>query len=146
MFKTTSPEERAAKLAAKETESARSAAQKEYEEFLASPVGQARTSFERGDRVFQCSHAVASQEAIIVAMVGSNVATTSSDPTEVLNHVCSEGWELINGSFVFVEQGQQSRDKFMTSGQNVAIKGEIVGYYLFRRCESNRIWGSFAGA
>jgi hypothetical protein len=35
-------------------------------------------------------------------------------------------------SFVFVEQGQQSRDKFMSSGQNVAIKGSVVGYYLFR--------------
>lgn len=45
----------------------------------------------------------------------------------------------MNGSFVFVEKGQQSRDKFMSSGQNVAIKGETVGYYLFKRCEANRI-------
>jgi hypothetical protein len=52
--------------------------------------------------------------------------------------VCDEGWELVNGSFVFVEQGQQSRDKFMSSGQNVAIKGSTVGYYLFRRCEANQ--------
>jgi hypothetical protein len=40
--------------------------------------------------------------------------------------------------FVFVEQGQESRDKFMSSGQNDAIKGEVVGYYLVRRCEANR--------
>ena len=111
MFKTTSPEERAAKLAAKEAKGAPLAAQTGYEEFLASPVGQARTAFERGDGVFQCSYAVASQEAITVAMTGTGVATTTSDPTEVLNHVCNEGWELINGCFVFVEQGQQSRDK-----------------------------------
>jgi hypothetical protein len=39
---------------------------------------------------------------------------------------------------VFVEEGQQSRDKFMSSGQNVAIKGTTVGYYLFRRCEEHR--------
>ena len=38
----------------------------------------------------------------------------------------------------FVEQGQESRDKFMSSGQNVAIKGATVGYYLFRRCEANK--------
>jgi predicted extracellular nuclease len=37
-----------------------------------------------------------------------------------------------NGSFVFVEQGQQNRDKFMPSGQNVAIKGQTVGFYLWR--------------
>jgi hypothetical protein len=45
---------------------------------------------------------------------------------------------LVNGSFVFVEEGQQSRDKFMSSGQNVAIKGTTVGYYLFKRSEANR--------
>lgn len=74
-----------------------------------------------------------SQEAVIVAMVGSNTTQTTVDPVAVLNSVCREGWDLITGSFVFVEEGQQSRDKFMSSGQNVAIKGTTVGYYLFRR-------------
>jgi hypothetical protein len=45
----------------------------------------------------------------------------------------------VNGSFVFAEQGQQSRDKFMSSGQNVAVKGVVVGYYLFKRSETNRV-------
>jgi hypothetical protein len=63
------------------------------------------------------------QQAIIVAMVGSRTSAQTTDPTVVLNSVCREGWELINGSFTFVEQGQQSRDKFLSSGQNVAIKG-----------------------
>jgi hypothetical protein len=71
-------------------------------------------------------------------MVGSTTNQRTSDPVWVLNSVCREGWELVNGSFVFVEQGQQSRDKFMSSGQNVAIKGEVVGYYLFKRCDANR--------
>jgi hypothetical protein len=44
----------------------------------------------------------------------------------------------LNGSFVFVEEGSQSRDKFMSSGQNVAVKGTTVGYYLFRRSEANK--------
>lgn len=30
--------------------------------------------------------------------------------------------------------------KFMSSGQNVAIKGETVGYYLFKRLSEVRIW------
>ncbi|SMF57647.1 hypothetical protein [Streptomyces sp. Amel2xC10] len=79
-----------------------------------------------------------SQQAIIVKMVGSTTTKQTTDPVVVLNAVCREGWELVNGSFVFAEQGQQSRDKFMSSGQNVAIKGETVGYYLFKRCEANR--------
>jgi hypothetical protein len=28
----------------------------------------------------------------------------------------------------------------VTTGQGVAIKGETVGYYLFRRCEATRVW------
>jgi hypothetical protein len=71
-------------------------------------------------------------------MVGSTTRKATGDPSEILNAVCNEGWELVNGSFVFVEQGQQSRDKLMSSGQNVAIKGTVVGYYLFRRCPENR--------
>lgn len=122
-----------------ESEAKRHAAQLERDRqaFMTTPVGQARQSFERGDVVFQCAIDVMNQQAIIVAMVGSATAQKTTDPAVVLNAVCHEGWELINGSFVFVEQGQQSRDKFMSSGQNVAIKGQTVGYYLFKRCESN---------
>ena len=80
-----------------------------------------------------------SQDAVIVKMVGSTTTKQTSDPVDVLNSVCREGWELITGSFVFVEEGQQSRDKFMSSGQNVAIKGSVIGYYLFKRCEANLV-------
>jgi hypothetical protein len=120
-----------ARRRAEEIEKARQA-------FFATPAGQARAAFERGDQVFQCDFDVMSQRAIIVAMVGSMTAKTTSDPVDILNSVCREGWELVNGSFVFCEQGQQSRDKFLSSGQNVAIKGTTVGYYLFKRCPENR--------
>jgi hypothetical protein len=71
-------------------------------------------------------------------MIGSRTAKSTGDPSEILNAVCRQVWDLVNGSFVFVEQGQQSRDKFLSSGQNVAIKGTTVGYHLFRRCAENR--------
>jgi hypothetical protein len=112
--------------------------EKQRQNFLNSPLGQARLAFERGDQVFQYSVDVMTQQAIIVAMVGSSTSQKTVDAVGILNGVCGEGWELVNGSFVFVEQGQQSRDKFMASGQNVAIKGATVGYYLFKRCEANR--------
>jgi hypothetical protein len=105
--------------------------------FFATPVGQARTAFEEGDDLFQASLDAMSQEAIIVAMVGSATKKKASDPTAILNAICRGGWELMNGSFVFVEEGQQSRDNFMSSGQNVATKGRTAGYYLFKRCEAN---------
>jgi hypothetical protein len=111
---------------------------KELEAFYKTPQGQARLAFERGDHVFQYMVDVMNQQAVIVAMVGSTTTHKTVDATWVLNSVCWEGWELVNGSFVFVEQGQQSRDKFMSSGQNVAVKGKTVGYYLFKRCPENR--------
>jgi hypothetical protein len=104
--------------------------------FFATPVGKARLAFESEDHVFQFSMDVMNQQAVVVAMVGANTTKKTSDPTEILNSVCNEGWEL--GSFVFVEEGQQSRDKFASSGQNVATKGSTVGYYPFRRSEQMR--------
>jgi hypothetical protein len=112
--------------------------EKERRAFFRTPAGQARLAFNNGDHVFQCSIDVMSQQAIIVSMIGSTTSQKTTDPVAILNSVCREGWELVNGSFVFVEQGQQSRDKFLSSGQNVATKGETVGYYLFRRCEDLR--------
>jgi hypothetical protein len=112
--------------------------EKERQAFLNSPAGRARAAFEAGDHVFQCSFDVMSQQAVIVQMMGSTTTKRTADPTEVLNSVCREGWELVNGDFVFLQRGQQSRDKFMSSGQNVAISGTVLGYYLFKRCEANR--------
>lgn len=123
-------EKAAAKVAAAADVQARAA--------LSSPPGRARTAYERGDHVFQCSFDVLTQQAIVVSMVGASTKKQLSDPTDILNAVCSEGWELLTGSFVFVEEGQQSRDKFMSSGQNVATKGKTMGYYLFKRCPENR--------
>lgn len=106
--------------------------------FFATPAGRARLAFESGDELFQFSIDVMSQKAIAVAMVGANTSKKAMDPSAVLNSVSNEGWELVNGSFVFVEEGQESRDKFASSGQNVATKGSTHGYYLFRRCEELR--------
>lgn len=106
--------------------------------FFATPAGQARLAFDEGAQVFQYSIDVMKQKAIVIAMVGSSTSKQTTDPVAILNSVCNEGWELLSGSFVFVEEGQQSRDKLGSSGQNIATKGTTVGYYLFRRSEANR--------
>lgn len=108
------------------------------EAFLATPAGRARLAFERGDQLLQYSAPAMTQKAIIVPMVGSNTTSRTADSTAILNSVCNEGWELVNGSFVFVETGQQSRDKFLSSGQNVAVSGTVMGYYIFHRSESSK--------
>ncbi|MEV4143878.1 hypothetical protein AB0J40_09440 [Amycolatopsis sp. NPDC049691] len=113
-------------------------AAKDREVFERSPVGRARAGFDRGDQVFQCSIGATKQQGVIAAIIDSATGQRESDPVAVLNSVCREGWELVNGSFVFVEQGQQARAMTMESGQYVAVEGEVVGYYLFKRCEANR--------
>lgn len=149
-------EDKAAKLAAKEAEreqKARAKAvaddqarlrkeaeqrQRERQAFLSSPAGSARTAFERGDHLFQFFIDVKDTKPVVIPMGGATTTTTSADPVAILNSVCHEGWELVNGSFVFHELGSESRDKFMASGQQVAVRGTIIGYYLFRRSEGNR--------
>lgn len=149
MLKRGSPEEREQRRAEKERQHAVVAARAEVDkrakqkerlraEFFSTPAGQARVAYERDDDVFQYSFNVAHQDAIIVAMIGSNTTTKTADPTEILNSVCREGWRLLNGSFVSQELGSQSRDKFMSSGQNVAVQGNVVGYYLFERAAQNK--------
>lgn len=138
LFKQQTPEEKDAarvereqQSLEKQAEKERKQAEKEHEAFLRTPVGRARTAWERGDQLFQYSHDVESQAPVIVAMVGSTTTRKTSDPTEILNAVADEGWRLVNASFVFREQGAQSRDKFLSSGQNVAVKGTTIGYYVF---------------
>ena len=145
LLKKKSPEEVQADVAAKQQQRRDAEERKQREQlerdrraFEESPAGRARASFANGDQVFQCSIDVMTQRAIIVSMVGGTTSRRSTDPVAILNSVCREGWEIVNGSFVFVEQGQESRDKFMSSGQNVAVKGQTVGYYVFRRSETNR--------
>jgi hypothetical protein len=105
LFTKSEEEQQAAAIAkaAKQTE-------REAAAFQASPVGQARTAFEQGDRLFQVDFEVMEQSAEIVAMMGSSNTKKANTPTVVLNAIVSEGWELITGSFVFVVQGEQSRD------------------------------------
>jgi hypothetical protein len=110
--------------------------------FFATPAGRARVAFEAGDPLFQFSIDVMNQKAIVVAMVGANTSKKATDPAAVLNSVCNEGWELVTGSFVFVEEGQESRDKFASSGQNVATKGRRWATTCFdapSKCEARHL-------
>ncbi len=101
--------------------------------FMSSPTGRARAAHQRGDHLLQLSFDVINTTTYTIPMSRTSATLSVSDPSEILNSVCAEGWELINGSFVFLQTGQESRDKFMASGQHVATSGTVLGYYLFRR-------------
>jgi hypothetical protein len=119
-------------------------AEKERQAFNQSPAGQARIAFERGDHVFQYSIDVMNQQSIVHSMAsfaptGVKTKTRSNDPTGVLNSVCDEGWELVNGSFVFLEEGETSRKQALSSKVQSSVKGTVIGYYLFKRNQANKV-------
>jgi hypothetical protein len=95
-------------------------------------------AFERGDQVLQLALPLTQQAGYITPMVGGGTSSTRSDIGTALNKVIRSGWELVSASVVFVQTGEVSRDKFFSSGQQTAISGEVVGYYLFSRNESNQ--------
>jgi hypothetical protein len=136
-------EDAARQRAAAEAEKAARAEEKRKADaekaFLESPAGQARAAYAREDPIFQFSLDVKDTKPVVIVMVGATTATTATDPSAILNSIAREGWGLVNGSFVFHELGSESRDKFLASGQNVAVRGTIIGYYLFARCEANRV-------
>lgn len=124
----TSPVRAAAKKARQRSDAA-TRARFEFEYtwngFWASPPGIARRAFANGDHVFQYEMDLLDQGAIMKALVGSSARLVRVDASAVMNAVCREGWELVNGSFVFV----RAEDGFRET---------LMGCYLFRRCEENR--------
>ena len=135
-------EKQAQKARAEAEKQAQKAADKErkqHEAFLKTPVGLARGAFEQGDHLFQVDFDVKSTKASVVAMTGAFSTSKSNDVSDVLNEICREGWEIQSASMVFHETGSESRDKFLASGQQIAVKGDVIGYYVFKRCEANRV-------
>lgn len=120
---------------AAEREQQRAAKQQAREEaaFRASPVGQARESYQRGDALFQVSFDVENIQSHVVAMVNAYTTRAANDVSEVLNAITAEGWNFCSLSTTFINEGEESRDRFLASGQHVAVRGRVLGTYVFTR-------------
>jgi hypothetical protein len=116
--------------------------------FWESPYGQARRAKLAGHRYFQTEMWIDSTYQDSTTPGISTTTRRNSSLTEILTHVETEGWELIHAGFVFREAGQVSRDKFLSSGQQVATTGTTFGIYLFRATDtparSDEVWLSWA--
>lgn len=131
-------EEKAAQKAANDAAWEAERARKAFEE---SPAGRARAAFERGDGFYEVELDMRAT-GNLNSHGGSGVdsargsSRTRSRRMDALSQVEGEGWVFVQASYVFVQTGEDSRDKFMASGQRTAIRGKIVGVYLFRRVEA----------
>lgn len=104
--------------------------------FWALPFGQARTAKLAGDKYFQVEMPI---DSTAQTAYGKAVADPKRIATkkhrgqgQMLGYIEKEGWELVHAGFVFKESGQISRDKFLSSGQQVTTTGATWGIYLFR--------------
>jgi hypothetical protein len=135
IFAKPSQEEQAAKAAQKE-EKAREKAEAEW---FASPPGQAQLAKEAGDAFFQVEIQHKTITGHANAMWASNTSQrqrASKPASDILGMIEAEGRRLEQASWVYVQTGQNSRDKFLASGQQVVVQGEVVGIYLFRNTDS----------
>lgn len=118
------------------------------------PAGQASIAFANGNKIFRYMDCIEATEGVVVPMMGAfaqnsagvipkdgkNVGGTISPAQSKtdLEKIEAQGWSLFHGGYVFQELGSESRDKFLASGQNVAVSGRVLGIYIFRRNENNR--------
>ncbi len=133
------PEEQAEKARQKQEE----AQQRAQAEWLASPVGKATTAYERNQGFFQIELDL-NQVTRSAGFTGGSTFTydgfgvkqhRGAGHADVLSQIEAVGWRLEHANWVHIMTGQVSRDKFLSSGQEVGIMGVTVGVYLFRRVD-----------
>lgn len=110
------------------------------EAFLRSPVGRATAARSEGAGFFhvelEMSEVGRSNLDLLVGYSGApGVERKRAGHGDVLAQVEDVGWRLEHVGYVYVETGQVSRDKLLSSGQQVATLGKTVGHFLFRRAE-----------
>ena len=110
------------------------------EAFLRSPVGRATAARAEGAGFFhvelEMSEVGRSNLDLLVGYSGApGVERRRAGHGDVLAQVEDVGWRLEHVGYVYVETGQVSRDKLLSSGQQVATLGKTVGHFLFRRAE-----------
>jgi len=136
------PEEIARREARKREEAARNEVARHEaekrrlaEEFAKTPAGQARAARSAGSRTFQLSLPLSETTGHIEVMTRAYATTTSTQHSTTIDSVEAEGWRLEHAGYVYRVTGSVSRDKFLSSGQQEAVNGEIVGIYIFRVAE-----------
>ena len=123
--------------------------QKELEAYLKTPVGRAETALQTGQRFFQFTAQVSAVSGkstdlgLALGVIGTPMLPTSTtttrrfDSTDVLGQIEEIGWRLEHVGYVFVETGEVSRGKMLSSGEVSQTNGYVEGIYLFRRSEQS---------
>jgi hypothetical protein len=103
-----------------------------HEEWLKTPLGLATTAKEAGNGFFELELEIGSSNRNVSFGTADFGKYKKGDFTGLLSQIEDIGWNLQHVGYYFMTTGETSRDKFLASGQNVAVKGKTMGVYLFR--------------
>jgi hypothetical protein len=117
-----------------EEEKAKHKIEKERQVWLQSPLGKATQAKESGNGFFEIELEIAISTRSVVFGTGDFAygKNKKTDYSELLSQIESIGWRLEHVGYYFMITGEESRDKFLASGQHTAVKGKTMGVYLFR--------------
>lgn len=127
IFKKT-PEE----IAEQDKKRKENAEQKKHQEWLRTPLGLATSAKDAGNGFFELELEIGSSNRSVSFGTADYGKHKKSDFTGLLSQIEDIGWKLEHVGYYFMTTGETSRDKFLASGQNVAVKGKTMGVYLFR--------------
>lgn len=134
-----SEEEKAAEQAERaRVEAARASAQAEAAKQAAEkrrqsgPVGQAEVAKQAGLRFYEVQLDVGTTQGSATFGEATGSETRSSTHLGTLGEIEALGWQLEHVGYVYQVTGEETTDKFVTTGQRVAVSGKTVGIYLFR--------------
>jgi hypothetical protein len=102
----------------------------------ASPVGVATAAKQNCDAFFQIEIAHETLRARNAFFARPELTPTSNrhpGSTDMLGQIEAIGWRLEHVNFVWIQTGEQSRDRGLGfQGSTTSISGRVVGIYLFR--------------
>ena len=143
-------------------EAARRAKEEEERQraWAATDHGRAQLAYDAGELFFQMQRVISTTRGQVFVMVGASAFSAEADQsaegitglfgsgsdklaqqtenlpiTQTLAIVEQIGWRLVHLGYTYRETYSVSRDKFLSSGQQTAMSGEIVAIHLFRREE-----------
>jgi len=132
LFKS-SPDERAKRRAEKQQRTTENRRRREEEAFSKTPAGKARAAKAAGMEIFQIDVPLSKTKGETVPMVGAFAhSSATTNYAVVIQSIEAEGWRLEHAGYIYRVTESVSRDKFLSSGQQEAVSGEIVGIYIFR--------------
>jgi hypothetical protein len=125
----------AAELAQRRDEAARAKAAQDY---AASPVGQAEAAAAAGAAFFQTQIEVSRLDGDAGWGTASAQVKHLARP-DLLGQIEAFGWRLENVGYVFIETGTTSTGRVLMSGEATAVRGIVLGIYLFRNANHSDV-------